>query len=44
MNIEQKGAFYASALSAATEAGVETTQQFMKQYGDEYKETMQSIA
>ncbi|MGU5574116.1 hypothetical protein ACV1EI_23820 [Aeromonas hydrophila] len=44
MNIEQRGAFYASALSAATEAGVETTQQFMKQYGDEYKDTMQSIA
>lgn len=44
MNIEQRGAFYASALSAATEAGAETTQQFMQQYGNEYKETMQSIA
>ncbi|MBW3762737.1 conjugal transfer protein TraG [Aeromonas veronii] len=44
MSIEQRGAFFAAALSAATEAGVGTTQQFMKQYGDEYKETMQSIA
>lgn len=44
MSIQERGAFYASALSAATEAGVGTTQQFMKQYGDEYKETMQSIA
>ncbi|ASI25751.1 conjugal transfer protein TraG N-terminal domain-containing protein [Aeromonas caviae] len=44
MNLEQRGAFYASALTAATEAGVDTTQQFMQQYGNEYKETMQSIA
>jgi conjugal transfer mating pair stabilization protein TraG len=45
MSIEERGAFYAAALSSAAEAGGGTTvEQFMNQYGDELKETMQSIA
>ncbi|AZU50094.1 hypothetical protein C3B79_pla130 (plasmid) [Aeromonas hydrophila] len=44
MSIEERGAFYAAALSSAAEAGGGAAQQFMNQYGDEFKETMQSIA
>ncbi|MFB2729716.1 conjugal transfer protein TraG N-terminal domain-containing protein [Shewanella mangrovisoli] len=44
MNLEERGAFYAAALASASEAGSGAAQQFMNQYGDEYKETMQSIA
>lgn len=44
MNIEERGAFYAAALASASEAGGGAAQQFMSQYGDEFKETMQSIA
>ncbi|NVK74643.1 MAG: conjugal transfer protein TraG N-terminal domain-containing protein [Oceanospirillaceae bacterium] len=44
MNIEERGAFYAAALASASDAGSGAAQQFMKQYGDEFKETMQSIA
>ncbi|EFB1672052.1 conjugal transfer protein TraG N-terminal domain-containing protein [Edwardsiella tarda] len=44
MSIEERGAFYAAALSSASEAGGGAAQQFMSQYGDEFKETMQSIA
>ncbi|HFZ2082325.1 TPA: conjugal transfer protein TraG, partial [Klebsiella pneumoniae] len=44
MSMEERGAFYAAALSSAAEAGGGAAQQFMNQYGDEFKETMQSIA
>lgn len=44
MSLEERGAFYAAALASATEAGGGAAQQFMNQYGDEFKETMQSIA
>ncbi|TDB57936.1 conjugal transfer protein TraG N-terminal domain-containing protein [Photorhabdus khanii] len=44
MSIEERGAFYAAALASASEAGGGAAQQFMNQYGDEFKETMQSIA
>ncbi|AYB49930.1 conjugal transfer protein TraG (plasmid) [Candidatus Williamhamiltonella defendens] len=44
MSIEERGAFYAAAFASASEAGGGAAQQFMNQYGDEFKETMQSIA
>ncbi|MEK9497170.1 conjugal transfer protein TraG N-terminal domain-containing protein [Photorhabdus sp. P32] len=44
MSIEEKGAFYAAAFTSAAEAGGEAAQQFMRQYGAEFKETMQNIA
>ena len=44
MSIEERGAFYAAALASVSEAGGGAAQQFMNQYGDEFKETMQSIA
>lgn len=44
MSIEERGAFYAAALASASEAGGGAAQQFMNQYGDEFKETMRSIA
>lgn len=44
MNLEERGAFYAAALSSASEAGGGAAMQFMKEYGSEFKETMQAIA
>lgn len=45
MSIEGTGAFWQQHLSSAAEAEVDqAAQQFMNQYGDEFKETMRSIA
>jgi len=44
MSLEERGAFYAAALASAVEAGGDTAQRFMRQHGDEFKETIQAIA
>ena len=44
MSIEEKGAFYATAFSTAVNAGTKASEKFMKEYGTQFKGTMQSIA
>ncbi|EFP0183604.1 conjugal transfer protein TraG [Escherichia coli] len=44
MSMEERGAFYAAAFKSASEAGGASAQQFMTQYGAEFKDTMRSIA
>lgn len=44
MSMEQRGAYYAAAFSAAADAGPKAAGQFMQEYGQEFKSTIAETA
>ncbi|MGL4515134.1 MAG: conjugal transfer protein TraG N-terminal domain-containing protein [Shewanella sp.] len=44
MGLMEKGVFYAAALSQASKEGTDKSSEFMQQYGQAYRDTMQQVA